>query len=99
VPRGAGRILELSGQRVAAYRHSDGELTLLSPTCTHLGCQVEWNDTDHTWDCPCHGSRFAPTGDVLSGPAEKRLAESTIDERTIDGAVSEGTAVRTATDK
>jgi len=99
VPRGTGRILDLQGQRVAAYRHSDGELTLLSPVCTHLGCQVEWNDTDHTWDCPCHGSRFAPTGDVLSGPAEKRLAESALDERTIDGAVSEGTAVRTATDK
>lgn len=90
VPRSTGRILELDGKRVAVYRHSDGELTMLSPTCTHMGCQVEWNDTDHTWDCPCHGSRFSPTGDVLSGPAEKRL-----DERT----VTEGMAAKTATDK
>jgi glycine/D-amino acid oxidase-like deaminating enzyme/nitrite reductase/ring-hydroxylating ferredoxin subunit len=73
VPRGTGKILELDGHRVAAYRHDDGEVTLLSPTCTHLGCQVEWNNTEHTWDCPCHGSRFLPTGEVLSGPAEKPM--------------------------
>jgi len=90
LPRGTGRILELEGKRVAAYRHRDGELTLLSPTCTHLGCQVEWNDTDHTWDCPCHGSRFSPTGDVLAGPAEKALEERTI---------TEGMEVKTADDK
>ena len=73
IPRGTGRILDLEGERVAAYRHSDGEVTLLSPTCTHLGCHVNWNDAEHTWDCPCHGSRFSATGDVLAGPAEKSL--------------------------
>jgi glycine/D-amino acid oxidase-like deaminating enzyme/nitrite reductase/ring-hydroxylating ferredoxin subunit len=73
LPRSSGKILELDGTRVAAYRHADGDVTLLSPACTHLGCQVEWNNTDHTWDCPCHGSRFSPTGDVLSGPAESAL--------------------------
>jgi glycine/D-amino acid oxidase-like deaminating enzyme/nitrite reductase/ring-hydroxylating ferredoxin subunit len=73
VPRGAGKILELDGRQVAAYRHSDGEVTLLSATCTHMGCRVMWNTEEHTWDCPCHGSRFAPTGDVLSGPAETPL--------------------------
>ena len=59
LPRGTGKILDLKGHRVAAYRHSDGELTLLSPTRTHLGCEVGWNDTDHTWDCPVmdHASR------------------------------------------
>ena len=82
VPRGTGKILELDGHRVAAYRHTDGEVTLLSPTCTHLGCQVEWNTTDHTWDCPCHGSRFLPTGEVLAGPAEKPLEEAKTKART-----------------
>jgi glycine/D-amino acid oxidase-like deaminating enzyme/nitrite reductase/ring-hydroxylating ferredoxin subunit len=89
VPRGAGKIVELEGQRVAAYRHADGEVTLLSPNCTHLGCQVEWNKTDHTWDCPCHGSRFSPIGEVLSGPAEKPLPERTVSERAANAEMEE----------
>jgi glycine/D-amino acid oxidase-like deaminating enzyme/nitrite reductase/ring-hydroxylating ferredoxin subunit len=70
---GHGKIVNLDGQKVAAYRDPRGELTLLSPVCTHLKCIVRWNDADQTWDCPCHGSRFKPTGEVFSGPAEKPL--------------------------
>jgi glycine/D-amino acid oxidase-like deaminating enzyme/nitrite reductase/ring-hydroxylating ferredoxin subunit len=55
--------------RVAAYRNPDSSLTTVSPVCTHAGCVVDWNDADHTWDCACHGSRFAPDGTVLAGPA------------------------------
>jgi glycine/D-amino acid oxidase-like deaminating enzyme/nitrite reductase/ring-hydroxylating ferredoxin subunit len=73
VPRGAGRLVDLDGTRVAAYRAADGSITLLSPVCTHMGCHVTWNSSEQTWDCPCHGSRFAPTGAVLAGPAESRL--------------------------
>jgi glycine/D-amino acid oxidase-like deaminating enzyme/nitrite reductase/ring-hydroxylating ferredoxin subunit len=75
IPRNGGRVIELEGRQVAAYRHDDGTVTLRSATCTHMGCRVNWNDSQHTWDCPCHGSRFSPTGDVLAGPAEKALAE------------------------
>jgi glycine/D-amino acid oxidase-like deaminating enzyme/nitrite reductase/ring-hydroxylating ferredoxin subunit len=71
--RGDGKILELSGERVAAYRSEDGKVTKLSPVCTHLGCEVRWNAAEHTWDCPCHGSRFTATGGVLAGPAETPL--------------------------
>jgi Rieske Fe-S protein len=71
--RGKGKILELDGKRVAAWRSEAGKVTLLSPICTHMGCTVAWNDAESTWDCPCHGSRFKPTGDVLSGPAESPL--------------------------
>jgi Rieske Fe-S protein len=70
---GNGRILKVDGHKVAAYRDPAGSVTLLSPVCTHLKCIVRWNSADRTWDCPCHGSRFHPTGEVLSGPAEDPL--------------------------
>jgi glycine/D-amino acid oxidase-like deaminating enzyme/nitrite reductase/ring-hydroxylating ferredoxin subunit len=73
IPRGEGRVIESDGQRIAAYRSDAGVLTLLSPTCTHMGCQVAWNAAERTWDCPCHGSRFEPRGAVLAGPAESPL--------------------------
>ena len=73
--RGEGKIVEVKGERVAAYRADNGRVTLLSPICTHMGCQVEWNTAERTWDCPCHGSRFMPDGNVLSGPAESPLAK------------------------
>jgi glycine/D-amino acid oxidase-like deaminating enzyme/nitrite reductase/ring-hydroxylating ferredoxin subunit len=80
--RGQGRILNLDGKKVAAYRDEHGELSLCSPVCTHMKCIVAWNDAEKTWDCPCHGSRFKPTGEVLAGPAEEDLAKiSTAEKR------------------
>ena len=73
VPNGEGRIVRMDGEKVAAYRNERGTLTLLSPVCTHLKCIVRWNSADRTWDRPCHGSRFRPTGEVLAGPAEEPL--------------------------
>lgn len=75
VPRGEGRILQLDGRKVAAYCDSSGELTLCSPVCPHLQCIVGWNTAEKTWDCPCHGSRFTPTGEVVAGPAERPLEQ------------------------
>ena len=75
VSRGEGKIVSVDGQKMAAYRSEAGELTLLSPVCTHLKCLVRWNAADRTWDCPCHGSRFHPDGSVLSGPAEEPLSK------------------------
>ena len=71
--RGQGKILSLDGKKVAAFRGENGQVTLCSPVCTHLKCIVGWNEAEHTWDCPCHGSRFKPTGEVLAGPAEEPL--------------------------
>jgi len=67
----AGRrpLVEIDGERVAAFRDEAGELSVLSPVCTHLKCLVHWNGAERTWDCPCHGSRFATDGEVLEGPA------------------------------
>ena len=71
--RGQGKILHLEGRKVAAYRDENGEVSLCSPVCTHMKCIVGWNEAERTWDCPCHGSRFKPTGEVISGPAEEPL--------------------------
>jgi Rieske Fe-S protein len=62
VKRGQGKIIERNGAKVAAYRDTDGTVTLRSAICTHMGCTVGWNTAEQTWDCPCHGSRFTPTG-------------------------------------
>jgi glycine/D-amino acid oxidase-like deaminating enzyme/nitrite reductase/ring-hydroxylating ferredoxin subunit len=69
VKRGQGRVIEHQGEKVAAYRSESGALTLRSAVCTHMGCVVAWNEAERTWDCPCHGSRFTPQGEVISGPA------------------------------
>ena len=74
VRRGEGRIVRYQGKNVAAYRDDSGRLTLLSQVCPHLGCLVNWNAAEKTWDCPCHGSRFRPDGSILGGPAEEPLA-------------------------
>ena len=72
--RGDGMIVGSRGKKVAAFRDHSGQLHKLSPVCPHLGCHVRWNSAESTWDCPCHGSRFKPTGEVIAGPAEESLA-------------------------
>lgn len=68
-----GAVVKINGQRKGAYRDENGELHVVDTTCTHVGCEVNWNDAERTWDCPCHGSRFSYTGEVIEGPAEKPL--------------------------
>ena len=75
VKRGQGKNLDRNGAKVAAYRDASGATMLKSATCPHLGCLVAWNDAERTWDCPCHGSRFTPEGDVIAGPAEAPLPD------------------------
>lgn len=72
---GAGAILrDDSLTKLAVYRDGAGELITRSAICTHAGCVVHWNSFEKCWDCPCHGSQFAPDGAVLNGPAVKPLA-------------------------
>lgn len=75
IKRGTGAVIDLDGQPVAAFRNLDGQVTVRSATCTHMGCLVNWNEAERTWDCPCHGSRFRPTGEVIAGPAESPLSD------------------------
>ena len=71
---GEGRVVELGGEKVAVHRDGSGEVHAVSAVCTHLGCIVEWNGPEATWDCPCHGSRFDHAGGVIQGPATEDLA-------------------------
>jgi len=73
IEKGQGKVIDIDGQKVGAYKDEEGKLYFINTTCTHMGCEVKWNDAERTWDCPCHGSRFSPTGDVIDGPAFEPL--------------------------
>lgn len=75
---GEGGIVRHRGERVAAYRDPTGEVHACSPVCTHMACIVQWNTAERSWDCPCHGSRFDPRGNVLQGPAVHALARKPV---------------------
>lgn len=70
---GQGCVVRAGLRAVGVYRDDDGKLSAVSAACTHLGCLVSFNQAERTWDCPCHGSRFATDGSVLEGPAVKDL--------------------------
>lgn len=86
---GEGAVLRDGGKLLAVYRREDGALQAVSAACTHLGCAVHWNQGDKSWDCPCHGSRFAADGAVLHGPARRPLAAATL-ARSDGGHVHDG---------
>jgi Rieske Fe-S protein len=73
IPRGSGGIRRDGVRKIAVYRDAGGNVHETSAVCTHLGCLVNWNSAEKTWDCPCHGSRFDRFGKVLNGPASKDL--------------------------
>jgi glycine/D-amino acid oxidase-like deaminating enzyme/nitrite reductase/ring-hydroxylating ferredoxin subunit len=72
--RGEGGILRDGLSKLAVCRDQSGQVHTRSASCTHLGCIVHWNSTEQCWDCPCHGSQFAPDGTVLNGPAIQPLS-------------------------
>ncbi len=79
---GQGAVLRRGLAKIAAYRDYDGKLHEHSAVCPHLGCIVQFDDVEKTWDCPCHGSRFDRYGRVIVGPANRDLAPSAHAERT-----------------
>jgi nucleotide-binding universal stress UspA family protein len=70
---GHGGLVDVRGKRLAVYKGEDGAVVALSPRCQHMGCTVDWNDAERTWDCPCHGSRYRAEGMVFQGPAKRDL--------------------------
>jgi glycine/D-amino acid oxidase-like deaminating enzyme/nitrite reductase/ring-hydroxylating ferredoxin subunit len=77
---GDGGILRNGTKKIAVCRDESGVLHARSALCTHLGCHVHWNATEQCWDCPCHGSQFAPDGTVLAGPAVLPLEKAELPE-------------------
>ena len=75
IKAGAGAILSRGLHKVAVYRDPQGEVHERSAVCRHLGCIVNWNTLENTWDCPCHGSRYDALGKVIQGPANSDLVE------------------------
>lgn len=72
-------ITRVGLSRIGVYKDSGGNYHAVDTTCTHLGCEVNWNQAEKTWDCPCHGSRFDYEGHVIQGPAVRPLQEINID--------------------
>lgn len=70
---GEGKVVRHDGRSIAIHRNDEGALCAVDPACSHIKCTVAWNGAERTWDCPCHGSRFSPQGEVLNAPARRPL--------------------------
>lgn len=75
ITAGDGSIMGAGVDKLAIYKDQEGRIYTFSALCPHLKCIVQWNKTEKTWDCPCHGSRFEATGNVINGPALNGLKQ------------------------
>ena len=69
IEKGKAGVIRHGGQRVGVYRDKDDKYYFVTTKCPHLGCKLEWNQNEMTWDCPCHGSRFDYHGKMINNPA------------------------------
>ncbi|HRO41323.1 MAG TPA: FAD-dependent oxidoreductase [Flavipsychrobacter sp.] len=72
---GEATLAKWEGNKVALYKDEQGKIHALDPVCPHAKCVVNWNSAEKSWDCPCHGSRFACNGALLTGPARTGLTQ------------------------
>ena len=86
VDPGEAAVVNVRGESVGVSRDADGAYHAVSAVCPHMGCHVEWNDAERSWDCPCHGSRFDPEGRVLDTPAVEDLERYDLPELTLTDA-------------
>ena len=70
---GDSQIIEIDGKKYGAHRDTTNNIHIVNAKCAHLGCTINWNVDEKTWDCPCHGSRYTFKGVVINGPANKDL--------------------------
>ena len=78
VELGEGKLITYKGEKVGVYKDEAGKVTAVSATCPHLGCIVNWNSAEKSWDCPCHGGRFTCEGKIIQSPATKDLELKTL---------------------
>ena len=71
--RGEAAIVRHGLKRYGVYHDSKGIIHEISVKCPHMGCELQWNGEEHTWDCPCHGSRFDCDGKLIDGPSLKSV--------------------------
>lgn len=74
VETGHGGIVEYNGEKVGVYKDNDGNIFTVTTKCPHLGCELQWNPDELSWDCPCHGSRFDYKGNWIESPAIRGLS-------------------------
>lgn len=71
--RGEGGIINYNNHKVGVFKSKSGKLFWVNPRCSHLGCELKWNQDELTWDCPCHGSRFDYKGNLIDNPATANI--------------------------
>ena len=70
---GEGKIINIDNRKIGVYKAQTGEIYKVKPYCTHLGCELHFNNVDKTWECPCHGSKFTYDGKSIEVPSNKDL--------------------------
>lgn len=75
-----GAVVTVGLKKIAVYRNAEGVLHAYTAVCPHLGCVVQWNSDEKSFDCPCHGSRFTCEGKIINGPAVTDLAQVEVKE-------------------
>lgn len=78
--KGEGKIVDYNKHTLGLYKDDAGKVIAVNAVCKHAGCIVQWNNTEKSWDCPCHGARYAPNGDLLTGPATEGLSAHDLNE-------------------
>lgn len=69
----SGGVVDYHGEKLGIYKDIDGNLFAVIPYCKHLGCELSWNNSEKTWDCPCHGSRYGYKGNIITEPTTESL--------------------------
>lgn len=80
IPKGEGKIVEVDGRKLGVYQDETGIFFAVKPVCSHLGCELSFNNLEKTWDCPCHGSRFTFEGKSIYDPSIKDLERVEIEQ-------------------
>jgi len=73
IQNNCGGVVNFNGKKIGIYKNHDGKIFAVKPYCSHLGCELSWNNLEKTWDCPCHGSRYDYTGKLITEPSTKNL--------------------------